>query len=508
MLWDSTREYLNVTELTYNDGRIVTGPDAMTIGRATPASQIKSFKASLDLDELRVLYRVLTVEKGVMGNAANIPSIEKWFRDQGVELTAESFPMSKDPLFATQSHTMSAMKGSALQCVSEMETCVMTPARMAQAKAVFEGITRKDGKIPQIPPPPDKGITPVAVPTAPAKHSAQALSAADEAAVTRFKELSGRLGSSDGTVLKVVGEEMRKLGAQYVDGQFVLIRGSNVWATGPIRSTIVTRYVTGQIASVTYPTRLGYITLERAENISGGIAGWKLNIPAFNLQGKTIMGIPANQAISEGLVKGLTLIWAGWEAKNIVDYFNQKDHLDVGPTPPRLLKPPSSASALIWVGLPENNTWVETSWVITLDQLRSGWNGVDPQKKVVLPLNEERPVFFFNGLAGMTIPKTSWPTFGPQGNRVASDWTYKRIATGYELRLNGQTIAFGTSGDYVALHISDFGMWLVPLHYQHGTTTCAGLCVQQSMGGEEFLFQQGAEPKSVDLCPRTDACWK
>lgn len=330
--------------------------------------------------------------------------------------------------------------------------------------------------------------------------------AGDEAVqVQRFKDLSARLSSADGQVLRAVRDEMKALGAQFVDGQFVLVRGGRVWATGPIRSAVVSRYaLDGKIASISYPTsRVGWITLERAENIPG-IAGWRLSIPNLSLQGKSILGIPAEQVISDALVKGLTLVWVGFEASNFGNYINHVDHVDVSPTTLQTLRAPTGADYRVWLGTPDSQ-WVQTKWELKQEQLKSGWNGF----KSIIPTQKEVPLFLYDGLAGLDIPKATWPSFGPEGHRISSDWTYTRTQSGYELRLDGQFIPTGSEGDYVSLYVSDFGMWLIPYHYSHATIACLGLCVQQSTGGEELVFDgKSQQSKAVELCPDPSACWR
>lgn len=335
---------------------------------------------------------------------------------------------------------------------------------------------------------------------------------------TAFERAVSDLRSTSPEVVAAARNTLRGMGAVEYGGQWIIGGSQSVLASGPIRlGTLQTMYPDGARAFMGFQTKQwGVIGLERAENVTGGVAGWKMYAPRiFNsLEGKTIAGIPAGRFVSEALSKGLLLIWTGFVIDDVHDYATQTEHMATGPNTMQLFEPPIAASYALYLK-PEKFPYVSTMWNISYEDLVSGCNGTGFTSRcgAYVPTNTETPILIYGALAGTTIPQNSWPSFGVEGNSILATWSYMRNDDGsFHLWHNDQSVFPGTILDYEEVVINEWGIWMVPYHAEYMTASCQGLCIQQSHGGEEFLFEKDSQPRAIDLCPTPytdeDPCWR
>ena len=105
-----------------------------------------------------------------------------------------------------------------------------------------------------------------------------------------FEKSVSYLGSTSPEVVAAARNTLRGMGAVEYQGQWIIGGSRSVLASGPVRlGTLQTMYPDGASAFIGFQTKQwGVIGLERAENVPGGVAGWRMYAPRiFNsLEGK------------------------------------------------------------------------------------------------------------------------------------------------------------------------------------------------------------------------------
>lgn len=319
-----------------------------------------------------------------------------------------------------------------------------------------------------------------------------------------FEQAVLDLRSTSPEVVAAARNTLRSMGAFEQNGVWLIVGERSIYASAPIKlSTLNTYYPDGAKAFVGFQTRQwGVIGLERAENVPGGLFGWRMYAPRLSLQGKTIGGLPAGVVVEELVGKAMILVWVGFVVDDINDFATQTEYMALGPNTLEVFEPPIEANYQLFMR-PEKWSYVTTTLQISLADLQTGCNGtgVTALCGAYLPDGQRSPIAMMGLLAGETIPQYSWPSFGLEGNSVLTTWEYEKWGSQFFLWHNNQIVEPGSVLDYYELVVNEWGMWFVPYHAEYLTATCSGLCITQAHGGEEFLFASDSQPRELDLCP-------
>lgn len=315
--------------------------------------------------------------------------------------------------------------------------------------------------------------------------------------VAAFERTLVNLGSTSPETVAEARNWLAANGAVQIDGQWVIFGQRSMLSSGPIRfANLTTYYPDGAKAFVGWQSsRFGVFGFERAENVLGGVGGWRVYAPSLEQ-----VGVKLNE-LAPTVAKFATIVWVGFVASDLVGFSEQTEYMM--DTSPQVLQPPITPSAYMW--FPNEKTpYVATRWEISLSELQSGCNGTGVTADVCgayLPEGQRSPIALVGALAGEYLPQQSWPSFGLDGNNVLLSWEYMREGSTVTVWHNGQMIDPGSSLDYYEPVMTQDGLWLVPYHAEYQTAACAGFCIQQAHGGEELRFLDGAQPTSLDLCP-------
>ena len=316
------------------------------------------------------------------------------------------------------------------------------------------------------------------------------------------------LGSTDPMTVVASRDYLRSVGAVQIEGVWVIGGKNSFLTSGPIRlSTLSTFYPDGERVFIGMQTRWGVIGLERAENVSGGVAGWRIYARRFTISAKPLseMGV---SVFGEVIQKSLLAAWVGYEIWDTQKFAQQDRAMVSFPDQTQVISPAGDAVRL-WE-TPTKWPYLTTRWVIPFEWMESGCNGTGISQPCGGYLAEDMryPIVLVGGMAGTTLPQTSWPDYGLGGNRILDTWSYQNMGGSIQVWHNDQIVEVGNY-EYYEMVINEVGIWMIPYHASLQTGDCPGLCIQQAPGGEEFLFTSGVI-KSVELCPveESGACWQ